>query len=308
MKSNHIYSIFSNKGVTLIELMVTLAITGVVMTGIVSTFMSQHDSYKVQIQVAALQQNLRTGMKMLSDDIRMAGCYTSSDKHSYTGYVDWDPTRSGADDFRPLIHGVNNIKGITKYRHGTDLIMIVKAGDDRGILVSGEEIPLGSNRLEIGNLDLDDDGDEDLNDGGRKFGIVVKSDLSRAQLFRIANADDKVVADDFQSTFAKGDLIARADIIIYRVDDKNTSFKGSVLERKNVGNGNSFQVVAEDITDMQFSYVLDNGNEISDPSSHEAQIRGVKITLKGEIKIPGKGVRTRTLNSMVTIRNLISNW
>ncbi len=305
MKSNNIHSpLFNRRGVTLIELLVALAISGVVMTGVISTFMSQHDSYKVQIHIAALQQNLRTGMKMLSDDIRMAGYYTHSDKHNYTDYVDWDPTRSGKDDFRPLIHGVDNIVGVAKYRHGTDLIMIVKAGDDRGILVSGEEVPLGNNRLEIGNLDLDDDGDEDLNAGGRKFGIVVKSDLSGAEMFRIVHAGDKVVVDDFHNSYVKGDLIARADIIIYRVDDKNTSFKGSVLERKNVGNGNSFQVVAEDITDMQFSYILDNGDEISDPSLQEARIRGVKITLKGEINIPGKGVRTRTLNSMVTIRNV----
>lgn len=63
----------SNQGFTLTELLVAMVISGVVATGIYSTFYSQQKSYMTQEQVAAMQQNLRGAMHILGRDIRMAG-------------------------------------------------------------------------------------------------------------------------------------------------------------------------------------------------------------------------------------------
>jgi type IV pilus assembly protein PilW len=63
----------SNSGFTLIEIMVATAISLVVMGSIYSVYQTQQKSYIVQEQVAAMQQNLRAGMTMLTRDIRMAG-------------------------------------------------------------------------------------------------------------------------------------------------------------------------------------------------------------------------------------------
>ena len=46
------------KGFTLIELMVALAILGIVLAGIYSIFNTQHKSYIVQEQVVDSQQNV----------------------------------------------------------------------------------------------------------------------------------------------------------------------------------------------------------------------------------------------------------
>ncbi len=298
----------SGRGFTLVEMMVVLAVSSLVMAGMISVFLSQHDSYKVQIKISCLQQNLRTGMKMLMDDIRMAGFYTGLDHHTYTNYVNWNPLHPGPDAFRPVIHGVNNINGVSGYREGTDIIMVVKAGKDKGVLASGEGAQIGVNVLKMNNADLNGDSNTDLNTGGSRFGVVAKSDLSAARLFKITYpAKDNpgyITADTFDRSYSRGDLIARADIIIYKIDDTNKNFRSSVLSRKNAGNGNSFQVVAENITDLQFSYILDDGIEVENPMAHEDRIRCVRIRLTGETPAPGDGLKKRTLESMVRIRNI----
>lgn len=62
-----------HKGFTLIELLVVLAISSIVMTAMYSAYHSQHKSYLIQEQVAALQQNLRSARLILEKDLRMAG-------------------------------------------------------------------------------------------------------------------------------------------------------------------------------------------------------------------------------------------
>jgi type IV pilus assembly protein PilW len=60
-------------GFTLVELLVVMAIVGVVMTGIYMTYVSQQKSYTVQEEVAAMQQQLRAAMYYMVSEIRMAG-------------------------------------------------------------------------------------------------------------------------------------------------------------------------------------------------------------------------------------------
>jgi len=63
----------NKQGFTLVELLVALAISGVVMAGIYSVYYSQQKSYITQDQVAAMQQNLRVAIYFMEREIRMAG-------------------------------------------------------------------------------------------------------------------------------------------------------------------------------------------------------------------------------------------
>jgi type IV pilus assembly protein PilW len=64
----------TDTGFTLIELLVVLAISLLVMTGIYKTFRFQQQSYSLQRQMVAMEQNLRSAMIMMAKEIRMAGC------------------------------------------------------------------------------------------------------------------------------------------------------------------------------------------------------------------------------------------
>ncbi len=63
----------NKKGFTLVELLIAMAITGIVAGAIFTAFQSQQKSYLIQDQVTEMQQNLRAAMDIMVRDIRMAG-------------------------------------------------------------------------------------------------------------------------------------------------------------------------------------------------------------------------------------------
>lgn len=63
----------AQRGFTLVELMVALAIAGVVMVAVVTTFRFQQAGYVAQEEVVVMQQNLRAAMSQITRELRMAG-------------------------------------------------------------------------------------------------------------------------------------------------------------------------------------------------------------------------------------------
>jgi len=60
-------------GFTLLELLVVMALSGIVMASLYATFLSQQRSYQMTEQVVAVQQNLRGAMYYMEREIRIAG-------------------------------------------------------------------------------------------------------------------------------------------------------------------------------------------------------------------------------------------
>jgi len=60
-------------GFTLSELLVSMTISGLVMVAIYSSYVSQSKASQIQGDVTLVQQNLRAGMYLMVEDIRMAG-------------------------------------------------------------------------------------------------------------------------------------------------------------------------------------------------------------------------------------------
>lgn len=61
-------------GFTLVEMMIAVAISGILMIAIYAVYVTQQKSYVVQEQVAETQENLRAAMFRLLSEIRQAGC------------------------------------------------------------------------------------------------------------------------------------------------------------------------------------------------------------------------------------------
>ena len=64
---------FNARGFTVIELMLAIAIVGIVMASFYSVYISQQSSYVRQEKVAAMHQNIRSAMYHMGREIRMAG-------------------------------------------------------------------------------------------------------------------------------------------------------------------------------------------------------------------------------------------
>jgi type IV pilus assembly protein PilW len=72
--SGIIFMKINNHGFTLAELLVAMAISGVVISAIYATYQAQQKAYMVQEEVAAMQQKLRAAMYYMTQQIQHAGC------------------------------------------------------------------------------------------------------------------------------------------------------------------------------------------------------------------------------------------
>lgn len=75
----------TQNGFTMIEIMIALAISSVLVTAVYQTFHSQQRSYALQSEAAAMEQNLRGGLYLLTKELRSAG---------------YNPNQATTNDFR----------------------------------------------------------------------------------------------------------------------------------------------------------------------------------------------------------------
>ena len=84
------------QGFTLTELLVAMAMVGIVMAAVYSTYKSQQDTYVAQEQVAEMQQNLRASLYQMARDLRMAG-FNPLRAPNVGGFVSQLPDDGGGD-------------------------------------------------------------------------------------------------------------------------------------------------------------------------------------------------------------------
>ena len=300
-----------NQGFTLVELLVAMAIAIVILTAIFKTFKSQQDSYVLQSQLAMTQQNVRGAMQLISRDIQMAGYYTNFETSIIT--MDWDGM--GADEsMYPIIYARDNISAVGDgIKDNTDLIVIVKASLENGRQLASGEAASGttasSTLRDAGNLTQD------------KYALLVKNDLSRAEFCQVTNSTGIInLSKSLVESYAEDDWIFRADSIIYYVDDADPDHPN--LMRRNQGNNEQAQVMAEDIDNIQFRYVLDDGSKV-ESGFNEREVRAVEIYLLGRPRniirgytdpntynmgstnvTPSDGYRRRLLKALIKTRNI----
>ncbi len=80
---------------TLVELLTTLAISGVIMVGITSAFLAQTRQYQIHASRQGLQSNVRRGMMFMEDRLRAAG-YGVDPRFTFTAYDGFDVQNTNA--------------------------------------------------------------------------------------------------------------------------------------------------------------------------------------------------------------------
>jgi type IV pilus assembly protein PilW len=70
-----------NRGFTLVELMVTLAMAGIIIAAVYTTYTIQQKTYTAQDQVIEMQQNIRAAITTMVQELRMAGYDPTTTAH-----------------------------------------------------------------------------------------------------------------------------------------------------------------------------------------------------------------------------------
>jgi len=180
-------------GFSLVELLVAMAITGVVMAAVFKIYTTQQDSYVLQEQVAEMQQNGRTAKYVMTREIRMVG---------------YDPTGLAGAGF---ISAGGNIIHFTMDITGEDGTITVPGDDITYSLSADKELmrndgannqPVVENVEAVGfayAFDADDDGSVDTSAGGNIM-WAIDSDLTdtdnRLDKYLDTNDDGIISIDD----------------------------------------------------------------------------------------------------------------
>ncbi len=254
-------------GLSLVELMVAIAISLILLAGVLQIFLSSKTSYRLLEATSRVQENGRFAIDFLSKDIRMAGfmgCYrgdvasietilndpTDFEWDYTTAIQGYEWTGAGWDQALPA-----SITG--QVRNGTDVIVTrglagdgvslvspftdatqISVGADGGNLLSGDIVVVSNcNQVSIGQITT-------ATNSGSGFDLIHSAGGSSP-----GNS-----TSDFTNIFGSGSEIARFQTVVYYI---GTGASGSpALFRQSLATGGSMQdqELIDDVENMQVYY------------------------------------------------------
>lgn len=264
---------FNQKGITLIEILIAVVITGAVTAAIFKLYITQHKNYIVQDDITIIQQNVRASIDELSREIRMAG---------YDLPIGIEAIRSSNTD--------------------PDTITLVYHTSDCETYISAP-MPNPSAELKCGS---------DLScfyDG--QWVYIYDADSAKGEWFQITQVQNSSFhlqhnTMTLSRTYGMNALILAITEVKFYID--NTTDPNHPKLMMKLFNKPP-QIYADNIYDLQFQYVMKNGITVDVPGIAE-NIREVKIDVSGRSNSPDfddNGIasfRARTFSTSVFLRNV----
>jgi Tfp pilus assembly protein PilW len=273
----------------LAELLIVLAITGIVTTGMYSFFLTTYQTYNEQAVVARMLQTATTAMTRITQDIREAGTFWASPcakdrlvmASNDTGgsitirvILDDPPRRTEIATNQPQTNATFGVLSIAGYQVN-DTAYISDGVQCTQFTVTG--IVTGA------NPGLQHEPAKDWNSAG---GAGYTYPLGTSMVGRIVLGQE----------------------IGYAID--TTDPKTPWLTRNS---GSGAKRLVPDVESLNFSYVMNDGTTVNDPTTitaaQAANVRTVIVRLRVKAdtrdpKVGGDGFRRHTLVSTVKLRNL----
>ena len=285
----------SEIGLTLIELLIAMVISAILIAAIYRTFIGQQKIYTVQEQVVDMQQNTRVAINRMMREIRMAGFGNVSSVL---------PLMAIDGPFNNIINPKDNENNVSQ---NDDQITIVAAFEQVSTLAT--EPARGTNVIQLSDLLMnafDLQNRKYICIGGLETHTLTNVDVPT----RIITLSGQVI-----HRHAIGTPVYKVKAITYQLRWDNQNPNMPVLAREDHTDGGGSQVVAENIENLQFRYILKDGTETDLPAAADCpNIRMVKITVHArtslsdpEFKGGTGGFRRRTIASNIHVRNIASN-
>ena len=270
----------SYNGVSLLEILITLAITGVITLAVFRAYITQHKNYIAQDDITEIQQNARVVIDELSRHIRMAG--------------------------NNLPQGLEAIKASNT---NPDTITITYRQGNCDTYLSAA-MPLPSAELKCGS-DI-----SCFSDNQWVYIFDPDSGSASGEWFLISHVQSAAFhiqhnTMPLSKCYDEDAVMLAMNQIKFFVDNTTDPDHPNLMMQLP---GQSPQIYADNITDMQFQYKLKNGTVVDQPVL-AGDIREVLIAITGrsrhqdyEVAVdndnPERGFRFRTYTSSINVRNL----
>ncbi len=267
------------KGVTLVELLIALVISGVLVTGIYQTLLSQQKTFTVQEQVVDMQQNVRATISRMMEEIRMAGF----------GNVSMIlPVSVGNRTFANVLNPNSPSAGT--------LTMISAIGGP----VTVTAIP-ASNQIIVSTL-TDVQGISLFDTGDRRY-----ISIGGLESYAISAIDTDTKTLTFNGTLKYNHVVNSTLVFgIRAITYEVVNGSGATLLRRDENLGEGPQPLADNVEAIQFEYLDVNGNPTATPS--DIHIVRVRVTARTNTQDPslknGDGYRRRQIASNISVRNM----
>lgn len=327
-------SLHSQSGFTLVEVLIVLALSGVILGAVYSLYITTLHTSQTQDETVEVQQNLRIAMDVVTRDLRMAGML-----------VDYG---SGVLPIQAIVNntGPNGSDGITMtMASATGSYAKINADVTPAAATSVFTITPATRATQAGDGDV-----LQVNDVVRIVRSLQSTEPSGAATFTVTAVvrqvnlvgDAGYVAPTVTLAnatgasmsgveFKRGDMIAKVNAtdattplpntVQYAVvtnaaapataaTDPNCPVNQRCLARRlnneTVAGAPLWQIVAQNITNFQLSYLLDD-NSIADAPADRSLVKAVMVAISGETVttrlLSANVPKTRQLTSVVKLRN-----
>lgn len=296
------FRINGNRGFTLVEIFVTMAVVSVIMVAVISSFNVQQESQVKQQLISEVQQNARSAMYLLAWDVRMAG-YALGE-----GKIQIPDNDASVYKYIKAIEIYDNERSYTDVPDGrrTDWVEILYADSTiKSNLIADMPDPSA-----IWKVD-DTVGFEDCD-------IVIISDAEHSTLMEITQVIDghalqhnKASCSGLNPDWTGAEFMAnkgwgigaevhRLRYMTYAIQNENTANPWLGVDNNGklgaAGSEYVFQRYVEDIEDLQAVYIFEDEDEASfyddtdgDDTNDFDDIRAARITIVARTRAENKG-------------------
>jgi type II secretory pathway pseudopilin PulG len=260
------------RGFTIVEGLVVLVMAGLLMTFLFKFQVFQNKECDLQRQISFLQKDIRSSMEAMEKEIRMAG----------SGF----PEGAQAGSINIIQSG-----------NDSDQIIVMRAAPGIQCVLT-HTMPNTSAELKCDDV------------SGFEEGWAVIADEVGSETFiitHVQHGSDHLQHNTmaFSRPYEAGSWVIQARYRHFRINEDSDPDHPRLVLTEYDG---TEHVIAEDIEDLQFAYILEDHSETLTPPADMEDLVMVRISIVGRTDrpdptFPGDGYRRRELTTRVHLRN-----